>query len=153
MSQAANGVHHVAWCVRPESIERVRALWSALGVTLDDLDLPDLGLHVMISWDAGVEIMSPIYDDGTLVASARRFLDERGEGVYSVVFNVASIDGAKAQVAAQGGKLVFEEHIPAEEVDERPLAGEGAPRFDIRQALYEDICGMRICLQEMTPLP
>ena len=74
-----------------------------------------------------------------------------GEGVYSVVYNVADIADTMARIASQGGSLVFEESIPAEAVDERNLASDPtSDRFSIKQALFEDICGMRVCLQEIT---
>ena len=152
MAEKTNCVHHVVWCIRPESIEPVRRFWrEAVGLPLQDLDLPELGLHVLISWEGGVEIMAPVHETGTLVDSARRFLATHGEGVYSVVFNVADLEGAVARIARQGGRLVFEETIRPEQVDERELTGSGSQEpFAIKQALFDPIFGMRICLQELT---
>jgi predicted enzyme related to lactoylglutathione lyase len=150
--EGVNGVHHVSWCVRPENMDRARAYWEeAIGLAPpEDLDLQDLGLRVLVFWDAGVEIMCPTNEEGSMAADARRFLEERGEGVYSVVYNVADIAATKAKIAAQGGSLVFEELIPAEAVDDRNLASDPtSERFSIQQALFEDICGMRVCLQEI----
>ena len=151
MSNSVNCVHHVVWCVKPESLPRVRAYCEdGLGLPMQDLDLPDLGIHVLISWDGGIEIMAPTYQDGTLVASANEFLASRGEGVYSVVFNVASLEDAIERLQAQGASLVFAEDIAAEDVEDRNLSAD--PDDDdmaIRQALFDDVCGMRICLQEL----
>ncbi len=150
--EGVNVVHHVAWCVWPEHMEQARAYWEeAIGLPpLEDLELPELGLRVLVSWDGGVEIMCPTDGDRPMAAVARRFLQERGEGVFSVVYNVADIGEAMARIRAQGGKLVFEETIPAHAVDDRNLATDpAAERFSIRQALFEDICGMRVCLQEI----
>ena len=151
MTGPVNCVHHVVWCVRPENLERVRALWQdALGLELVDVDLPDLGLRVLISWEGGVEIMSPVHDRGTLADSAREFLRTRGEGVYSVVFNVAELDGAVAAVAAQGGSLVFQETIAADELDDRQIVAEDPPeRYAVKQALFDDLHGFRLCLQQL----
>jgi methylmalonyl-CoA/ethylmalonyl-CoA epimerase len=152
MAEKTNCVHHVVWCIRPESIEPVRRFWrEAVGLPLQDLDLPELGLHVLISWEGGVEIMAPVHETGSLVDSARSFLATHGEGVYSVVFNVADLEGAAARIARQGGRLVFEETIRPEQVDERELTGSGSQEpFAIKQALFDPIFGMRICLQELT---
>jgi hypothetical protein len=65
---------------------------------------------------------------------------------------VSDIAATRAKIVADGGRLVFEELIPAEAVDDRQLASDPVKeRFSIKQALYEDICGMRVCLQEITP--
>lgn len=152
MAEKTNCVHHVVWCVRPESLERVRAFWQeAVGLPLQDLDLPELGIHVLISWEGGIEIIAPVHETGTLVDSARSFLATRGEGVYCVVFDVANIDDVMARISRQGGRLVFEETIRPDEVEERKLnAAEPGSTFAIRQALFDTIAGMRICLQEQT---
>jgi predicted enzyme related to lactoylglutathione lyase len=153
VAEKSNCVHHVVWCVRPESLEPVRRFWQqAVGLPLQDLDLPELGLHVLISWEGGVEVMSPVHETGTLVDPARRFLASHGEGVYCVVFNVAGLEDVVARISGQGGRLVFEETIQPDEVAERELGAADSPeRFAIRQALFDPICGLRICLQELTP--
>lgn len=150
-SQRAEGVHHVVWCVRPESLERVRAFWEGvIGVPLDALDLPELGLRVLISWHGGVEIMAPAYESGLMVESARQFLEQRGEGVYAVVYGVRDIEGVVSAFGRAGGRLLFRETIVPDEVAARGLAGAGE-RFSILQAGFDDYCGMRICLQALVP--
>lgn len=144
------GVHHVVWCVQPESFPRLREFWErSVGLTLEELDLPELGLKILISWKGGVEIMAPCYETGALAEVARRFLAERGEGVYTVVVNVRGIDGLVAALVSQGASLLFRETIPPEEVLVRKLS-DGA-RFTILQAGFEQVCGMPICLQEIVP--
>jgi predicted enzyme related to lactoylglutathione lyase len=107
---------------------------------------------VLVSWEGGVEIMCPTNEEGSMAVAVRQFLAERGEGVYSVVYNVPDIAATRTKIVADGGQLVFEEFIPAEAVDDRQLASDPVKeRFSIKQALYEDICGMRVCLQEITP--
>jgi predicted enzyme related to lactoylglutathione lyase len=152
--ERVRGLHHVAWCVQPENMDRARAYWEdAIGLDrMEDLDLTDLGIRVLVSWEGGVEVMCPTNENGSMAVAVRQFLAERGEGVYSVVYNVPDIAATQAKIVADGGQLVFEELIPAEAVDDRQLASDPAKeRFSIKQALYEDICGMRVCLQEITP--
>lgn len=145
-----NGVHHVVWCIRPENLPRVREFWEqTIGVALEELDLPDLGLRVLISWKGGVEIMSPAYPTGLMVEAARQFLAERGEGVYTVVYGVRGIESVISAFTARGGRLLFRETVSADEVDERKLSD--GERFSILQAGFDDFCGMRICLQELVP--
>ena len=143
-------VHHVVWCVKPENLQRVRAFWeTAMGVPLHELDLPELGLRVLISWKAGIEIMTPAYASGLMVEAAREFLANRGEGVYTVVYNVRGIEGAITSLVEHGARLLFRDTIPLESVKARKLS-EGE-RFSILQAGFDDDCGMRICLQEIIP--
>ena len=150
LSDGMNGVHHVVWCVRPESFPGLRAFWEgSVGLTLEELDLPELGLKILISWNGGVEIMAPFYETGVLADVARSFLTERGEGVYTVVVNVQGIDGLVASLVDQGASLSFRETIAPDAVLERKLSG-GA-RFSILQAGFERVCGMPICLQEIVP--
>ena len=149
-SEKTNGVHHVVWCVRPENFARVREFWErTIGLPLEELDLPELGLRILISWKGGVEIMSPAYSTGLMAEAARRFLAERGEGVYSVVYGVRGIESVVSAFSAGGGNLLFRETIPPDAVEERKLSvGE---RFSVLQAGFDDFCGMRICLQEIVP--
>jgi methylmalonyl-CoA/ethylmalonyl-CoA epimerase len=154
VADASNGVHHVTWCVRPENYDRARAFWEkTVGQPLEDLDLPEIGLRVLVAWDAGVEVMTPFYDEGTLAETSRAFLEERGEGVFSVVYNVTDIEESVAKMTADGGQLIFRETIPPALVDDRQLVDASQPRFTIHQAGFEDICGMRICFQQIVPEP
>lgn len=146
-TEGGRGVHHVAWCVRPENWGAVRAFWEeTIGVPLEELDLPELGLKVLVSWHGGVEIMAPFYAEGLMVEAARQFLATRGEGVYAVVYDVKDIEGVVASFVARGGKLMFRESISREEVAERKLSP--GDSFSILQAGFDDHLGMRICLQE-----
>jgi len=120
-----------------------------LGLEMQDVDIPELGIHVLIAWEAGIEIMSPTYAEGKLADAAREFLDRRGEGVYSVVYNVADIEDASARLAGLGAGLLFAEDIAAEEFDDRQVSTESAP-VGLRQAIFDDVCGMRICLQQVS---
>jgi hypothetical protein len=144
------GVHHVVWCVRPASFPALRSFWEdSVGLELEELDLPDLGLKVLISWEGGVEIMSPFYERGALAEQARRFLTERGEGVYTIVVNVRGIDRLVDSLLDSGASLSFQETISPEAVRQRGLAKDAD--FSILQAGFNDVCGMPICLQEIVP--
>ena len=150
MGEGVNCIHHVVWCIKPESMPGVRALWEeALGLEMQDIDLPELGIHVMIAWEAGIEIMAPTYETGTLLQSARDFLATKGEGVYSVVFNVADLESAVARYAAHGAKLVFEEDISPDDIEDRNLSDDASGGFAVKQALFDEIFGFRICLQQL----
>lgn len=149
-SDRVDVVHHVVWCVEPGNFEQVRTFWEAsLGASLNEIDLPDLGLRVLISWRAGIEIMTPAYETGSMADAARQFLADQGEGVYSVVYNVRDIDSVVTSLEKQGRRLLFRETISPDEVAARKLSE--SERFSIRQAGFDDHCGLRICLQEIVP--
>jgi Glyoxalase/Bleomycin resistance protein/Dioxygenase superfamily len=144
-------VHHVVWCVRGENLEGVRAYWErALGLSMIDIDLPERGLHVLLAWDAGIEIIAPTAAGGEGAVSVQSFLDSRGEGVYAVVYSVASIEQARLRLESEGATLVFEETVPPDVVRARGIVAAGQPSFTIRQAQFRDALGIGICLQELT---
>src|SRR5689334_19917987 len=128
-------------------------MWAALGIPLTDVDLPDLGVVVLVSWEGGLEIMSLIYEQGTLADQSRQFLAEKGEGVFSVVFNVPDLDSAIKGVTGLGGEVVYREDITPDEFEDREIAGEGSDtpvRQLVRQAVFGEIAGIRLCAQEVT---
>jgi predicted enzyme related to lactoylglutathione lyase len=159
MEHEVDRVHHVVWCVRGENLERVRAYWEeALGLTMVDIELPERGLHVLLAWDAGIEIVAPTDSGGGGATAVNAVLAQRGEGMYSVVYSVASIDAARPRLERQGAVLVFEETVPPDVVRQRGLVTADQPSFTIRQAQFRDAFGMGVCLQELTgeataPLP
>ena len=159
MEGEVDRVHHVVWCVHGENLERVRAYWEqALGLTMIDIELPERGLHVLLAWDAGIEVVAPTAAGGPGADAVNAVLAERGEGVYAIVYNVASIDAVRPLLEHQGAELVFEETVPPEVVRQRRIVTADQPSFTIRQAQFRDTVGMGICLQELTgeaaaPLP
>ena len=101
MTEGVDRIHHVVWCVAADSLEAVRRYWErALGLTMVDIDLPDRGLHVLLAWDAGIEIVAPTYAEGGGADEVRSVLAEQGEGVYTVVYSVASIEESGARLVA-----------------------------------------------------
>jgi hypothetical protein len=141
----------VVWCVHGENLEGVRVYWEgALGLTMVDIALPERGLHVLLAWNAGIEVVAPTAAGGPGATAVNAVLAERGEGVYAIVYNVASIDEARPRLERQGAELVFEETLPPEVVRQRGIVAAGQPSFTIRQAQFRDALGMGLCLQELT---
>lgn len=93
MTDARPCLHHVVFCVERAHQDEAANFWTDLGFELVEIDLADVGLRVLLDWSRGIEIISP--SDVTAAEGARvqRFLDERGEGVYSVVVLTNDIDG------------------------------------------------------------
>lgn len=123
-------------------MDEAKDLWEArLDTELIDFSPPGLGIRVLINWDAGVEIVSPS-GPGTVGPGVRTFLDERGEGVYAVVVEVDDLEGATAQAAAAGARVIDTEDI---------VFGEGSDALRVRQVMLDELLGMRLTLQHAAP--
>ena len=92
------GVNRVVIAVR--DIERAAKVFSGLlAAPFHDYgEIKAMGVRLMISWEGGMELISPITEDSDLA----RFIGERGEGVYMVVMNVDDVDAARARAEALG---------------------------------------------------
>ncbi len=61
----------------------------------------EYGLRAMISWDGGIELISPI-DDNSMMA---RFIEKKGEGIYGVIFKVKDIEESRARAKEKGFRV------------------------------------------------
>jgi len=121
-------LHHVVYCVRAENQERAADLWRDVGLTFQEVPLAEEGIRVLLDWSAGIEIVAPTEPEGTETARFRSFLDERGEGVYSVVVRTAEVDGPISAIAPYGASVRYRQHremgdIVVDEVDLTPVLG------------------------------
>jgi hypothetical protein len=123
-------VHHVVFCVRHDSLERAAGLWRELGLVFTEVDLPDLDLRVLIDWSAGIELIAPVDHAGPAAATYTEFLATRGEGFYSVVMDVADVDGPTAIATRYGATVGYTQHrqvgtLSIDEVSLDPFCGMG----------------------------
>jgi hypothetical protein len=95
-------LHHVVFCVERAHQDDAASFWKDLGFELAEIDLPDVGLRVLLDWGRGIEIISPSDVGAAEGARVQQFLDERGEGVYSVVVLTSDIDGPVSVAARYG---------------------------------------------------
>src|SRR5574340_1402396 len=97
----ARGVNRVTMVVR--NLEQGVAFYSKLlGATfhsMNEEDAEKFGIRVMASWDAGIELVSPIPGRES---AASQFLKKHGEGLMGVVFAVDDVDAAKAAAEELG---------------------------------------------------
>jgi predicted enzyme related to lactoylglutathione lyase len=141
-------VHHVVWCVTSESLPKLQRYWEeALGVPLAKFDVEAIGISVLMSWEAGVEIIAPLAG-ATEPTPFEVFLVDKGESVFSAVYEVDDLDAAVKQAVANGAKVFFEELIEPETLALRVGWGPDQPRVRVRQALLEEFHGASVCLQE-----
>jgi len=98
-------LHHVVFCVERSHQDAAADLWNELGFELVEIDLPDVGLRVLLDWSRGIEIISPSDVTASEGARVQQFLDDRGEGVYSVVVLTSDIDGPVSVAGRYGATL------------------------------------------------
>ena len=121
-------LHHVVFCVRPENQEHAADFWRDLGLTFNEIPLTEEGIRVLLDWSAGIEIVAPTEPEGTETARFREFLDERGEGVFSVAVRTAEVDGPLEVTGRHGARVRYQQHrvtgeIVVDEADLTPVFG------------------------------
>lgn len=103
MKKFTNHVDHVAWISRPENLDaNVAQLEKLTGASLTRFSREDMGFTMCISWEAGLEVVSPAKERTDFNAMLWDWLDNKGEGVFAVVFGVKDLDAHKARLEAMG---------------------------------------------------
>jgi 4-hydroxyphenylpyruvate dioxygenase-like putative hemolysin len=133
MTETLPGLHHVVFCVQREHQDEAADLWRAIGFEFVDIDLPDVGLRVLLDWGRGIEIIAPTEAAGPEAADVEAFLEQHGEGVYSVVVRSADIAGPIAIAAKYGADVEYQQHR------------EG-PGFTLDEARLRPVHGMPVTL-------
>jgi 4-hydroxyphenylpyruvate dioxygenase-like putative hemolysin len=124
MTDTVPSVHHVVFCVQREHQDEAVDFWRALGFEFAEIDLPAEGLRVLLDWDRGIEVIAPTAAGGSESAHVEQFLDQHGEGVYSVVVRTADVAGPIAVAATYGAEVEYQQHreAPGFTLDEARLA-------------------------------
>jgi len=103
-------LHHVVFCVHRENQDAAAAFWTDLGLGFEEIDLPDVGLRVLLDWHAGIEIISPTPGAGDEAAAFTAFLEDTGEGVYSVVVTAPDVAGPIGIAERYGSRVLYQQH-------------------------------------------
>lgn len=108
-------LHHVVFAVAAERTAGMVQMFTDLGFTFNAAELTDLGVHVHLDWDRGVELISPLPGStASVAASVNDFLDRRGDGVYTVVVRVPDADAAEAVTQRYGSATRFRQGFSGE---------------------------------------
>ena len=95
------GVHRVVIAVK--DLDKGMDFFSRLlGATFHEAtaeDVVTLGIRVAFSWDAGIELVSPMPDRESFVTE---ILEQRGEGLINVVFEVDDVEKARKEAESLG---------------------------------------------------
>ena len=109
MQQSIQRVDHVAIIVKEENARRYAdRLAAILGIRFEEPFTNDEhGVLIIISWDAGLEIIAPTREQGGYWDRLQRY----GEGSTAIVFGVAHLDEAVERARANGANVPFEARL------------------------------------------
>lgn len=108
-------LHHVTFAVSPERLDEATELFTELGFTLQQGELPDAGLHIRLDWKQGIELISPIAGStASVAASVNEFLNNEGDGVYTVVLQVPGASAAESVAQRYGSSTRYRFDISGE---------------------------------------
>ena len=139
------GINRVAILVK--DMDKAVALYSELlnttfyPVTMAD----DYGVRTMVSYEAGIELASPIPgSDEFMAQNLAQQIEERGEGLYAVVFSVDDVEQAHAKAKEMGIWVLYMLEL---EPDEVKSTFHGKYNTFIEYFLHpEDTCGAQVVL-------
>ncbi len=113
MKKFVNHIDHVTWISKPETIEANVALLEKLAdAKLERFERQDMGFVMYISWEAGLEVVTPMAERTDFNQMLYDWLEQRGEGLMGVVFGVRDLDRHKARLEAQGFEVgpIMDDH-------------------------------------------
>jgi len=115
---SVNGVNRVIVAVR--NLEKSKSFYAELlGADFHDASWTGetFGIQVAISWNAGIELCAPI-PGRERDCAITPFLEQDGEGVINVVFNVQDADESLRKAKAAGAQAMLPVDYTQEEIDE-----------------------------------
>jgi len=122
-------VHHVVFAVPPEQLPEAVQLFSDLGFRFQDIEVEDVGLRVLLDWDGGLELVTPLSPGADDADGVTQFLQRNGPGVYSVVIRVGDAPAAEQVAQRYGAQTRFHQHRGGDgyELDEIEISVLGLP--------------------------
>ncbi|MFZ3302156.1 MAG: hypothetical protein WA622_18205 [Mycobacterium sp.] len=125
----ATGVHHVVFAVTHEQLTETAQFFSELGFRFQTIELADVGLRVLLDWDGGLELVTPLSSQAGGDNAVAQFLQRNGPGVYSVVIRVGDAHAAEQVAHRYGAQTQFQQHRGGDgfELDEIEISVLGLP--------------------------
>jgi 4-hydroxyphenylpyruvate dioxygenase-like putative hemolysin len=122
-------VHHVVFAVPEVQLADTSQFFWELGFRFQTLELEDVGLQVLLDWDRGLELVTPLSPDADGNNAVAQFLQQNGPGVYSVVIRVGDAPAAEQVAQRYGAQTRFHQHRGGDgfELDEIELSVLGLP--------------------------
>jgi 4-hydroxyphenylpyruvate dioxygenase-like putative hemolysin len=111
-TQDGSQLHHVVFAVALERHDAVAQMFTDLGFTLQAAEMTELGLRIHLDWERGIEIISPVGGSAAPVAaSVTEFLDQKGDGIYTVVIRVPAAAAAESVAERYGARIRFRQKL------------------------------------------
>jgi 4-hydroxyphenylpyruvate dioxygenase-like putative hemolysin len=108
----APSLHHVVFAVSLERHDAVAQMFTDLGFTLQPAELTELGLRINLDWERGIELISPIPGSTAPVsASVTEFLEQKGDGIYTVVIRVPGAAAAESVTERYGASIRYRQKL------------------------------------------
>jgi len=128
-SSRANSVHHVVFAVPQAQVPDTVQFFSGLGFRFQTIELEDVGLRVLLDWDGGLELVTPLSSEADGDNAVANFLQQNGPGVYSVVIRVGDAPAAEQVAQRYGAQTRFHQHRGGDgyELDEIEISVLGLP--------------------------
>jgi 4-hydroxyphenylpyruvate dioxygenase-like putative hemolysin len=125
----ATSVHHVVFAVTDEQLDETAQFFSELGFRFQTIELDDVGLRVLLDWDGGLELVTPLSSEADDTGAVAQFLRRNGPGVSSVVVRVGDAPAAEQVAQRYGAQTRFRQHRGGDgfELDEIELSVLGLP--------------------------
>ena len=104
-----NKIHHIGIAVK--DMDAAIALYEKMGAKFLARETTPDGSTDLAMLDLGgslIEPISPLRDDTKLA----KFIQERGEGLHHVAYDVKNIEGVIAELKAQGFEMIDEKPRP-----------------------------------------
>jgi len=104
MAKFINHIDHVAWICRRENLARnVEMLAMLCDVDFGEPAVrDDIGLTIYLSWEAGLEIVAPHDEVTEYNKLLHDRLEQRGEGMWGVIFGVEALEKARERARSLG---------------------------------------------------
>jgi methylmalonyl-CoA/ethylmalonyl-CoA epimerase len=115
---SVNGVNRVIVAVR--NLEKSKSFYTELlGADFHDASWTGeaFGIQVAISWNAGIELCAPI-PGREKECAITPFLEQNGEGVINVVFNVQNADESLKRAKAADAQMMVPIDYTQAEIDQ-----------------------------------
>jgi 4-hydroxyphenylpyruvate dioxygenase-like putative hemolysin len=128
-ASGSSSVHHVVFATPQEQLSETAQFFSDLGFRFQTIELEDVGLRVLLDWDGGLELVTPLSSEVDGHNAVAQFLQQNGPGVYSVVIRVGDASAAEQVAQRYGAWTRFHQHRGGDgyELDEIEISVLGLP--------------------------
>jgi 4-hydroxyphenylpyruvate dioxygenase-like putative hemolysin len=119
----------VVCAVPQEQLLDTAQFFSELGFRFHTIELEDVGLRVLLDWDGGLELVTPLSSAAGGDNAVANFLQQNGPGVYSVVIRVGDSPAAEQVARRYGAQIRLRQHRGGDgyELDEIEISVLGLP--------------------------